>query len=206
MEAKGHQNASVLFLSHIAQFSVVRFQQYAKGSWFFHCSWEGWPGQAVVCGRDTGRLPVWASLLNDPSNLHFAALFTGAASPRLAAGGISVGEGLLSAQLAEHHSSKLIFLSSNRISIFSKVNQTYTHTTAHGPLLTAPLAFHSSQEQRQVSVQCWCSFSSFPHIWLNHLHPPYKKHATSILSSWTVKSNSPRQKHPVCSKFEILGS
>lgn len=99
-----------------------------------------------------------------------------------------------------------IFLSSNRISIFSKVNQTYTHRTAHGPLLTAPLAFHSSQEQRQVSVQCWCSFSSFPHIWLNHLHLPYKKHATSILSSWTAESNSPRQKHPVCSKFEILGS
>lgn len=59
-------------------------------------------------GRDTGRLRIRASLLNDPSNLHFAALFTGAASPRLAAGGISVGEGLLSAQLAEHHSSKCV--------------------------------------------------------------------------------------------------
>lgn len=99
-----------------------------------------------------------------------------------------------------------LFLSSNRISIFSKVNQKYNRATACGHLLTAPLAFHSSQEQEQVSVQRWCSFSSFPHIWLNHLHPPYKTHAASVLSSWTVDSNSPWQKQPVSSKFAIWGS
>ena len=108
VEGKGHQNAPVLLFPHIAQFSAVRFQQYAKGPRFFQCSWEGWPGRAAVHGRDTGRLCVRASLLNDPSNLHFATLFTGAASPRLAAKGISVGEGLLSAQLAERRSSKRV--------------------------------------------------------------------------------------------------
>lgn len=31
VEGKGHQNTPVLFFPHIAQFSAVRFQQYAKG-------------------------------------------------------------------------------------------------------------------------------------------------------------------------------
>ena len=99
-----------------------------------------------------------------------------------------------------------LFLSSNRITIFSKVNKKYSHTTTHRQLLTAPLAFCSNQEQEQLSVQCWCSFSSFPNIWPNHLHPPHKKHATSTLSSWTAKSDCLWQKHPMCSKFAIWGS
>lgn len=99
-----------------------------------------------------------------------------------------------------------LFLSSNIISVFSKLNQNHTHTTAHGPLLTAALAFHSSQEQEQISVQCWRSFSSFPHIWLNHLHPPYKKHATSILSSWIAGSNSLGKNIQCAQKFAIWSS
>lgn len=57
-------------------------------------------------GAWQGHRKAVRTSLNNPSNLHFAALFTGTASPRLTARGTSAGEWLLSAQLAEHHSSK----------------------------------------------------------------------------------------------------
>lgn len=120
VKGQGHRNVPVLFLPHIAQFSAVTFQQHAKSPRFFQCSWEGWPGRAVVHGRDRGKLHVRASLLNDPSNLCFAAPFTGAASPRLTAGGISVGfcqrnwQSTTAANACLPH----LFLSSNTISIF----------------------------------------------------------------------------------------
>lgn len=67
------------------------------------------PDSCSAAGQD--KQQHWKSAptnvpLTDPSNPHFSALFAGTVSPGLTAGGTSVGEGLLSAQSAEHHCSK----------------------------------------------------------------------------------------------------
>lgn len=146
----GKKRASKSF-PHIAQFSTVGFQQYAKGPSFFQCIWEGWPERAAVHGRTqegcTYERPFWMV----PQLCIFLLCSLGLTLLGWLPGVFLWVKGFCyhnwQSTIAADTCLPHLLLSRKRISIFSKVNQKYTHTTAYGPLLTSPLAFHSCQEQ-----------------------------------------------------------
>lgn len=122
------------FSPHTAQFSTVRFQQYAKGLSFFQCIWEGWPGRAAVHGRTQEgcmyehsfwMIPQICILLLSSLGLTLLGLLP---EVFLWLKGFCYHnwQSNIAANMCLPH----LLLSSNRISIFSKVNQKYSHTTA----------------------------------------------------------------------------
>lgn len=206
--AKGIKLSLFPVLLTPAKFSASRFQQCAKALCFPSAAWEGQPGWTAVQDRDTGRL-LHPFPMTPPACLSLLCSF------RLPLLGWLPGVFLWARGFCQHNCQSTIAanicllhpsLSSNRISFFSP--QSWSKLLPHTcpwPLADSS-AGHISQEYEQISMQYWCGFTSFPHICLSHLQSSYKKRAISILSFWIVESNSPWQKHPVCSKFAIWGS
>lgn len=116
----GGKGVNVACFIHLQPNSVLwGFNSMKKRSLFSQCSWKDSPGKAAghrktVCSR---------CLLNDSSNLCFADQFTGTASPMLSVRGLFVGKAFCQyncqSTIAANSCFSQLFLSSNRISIFS---------------------------------------------------------------------------------------